>query len=315
MRRICNRYNAIIVSLSGGKDSTVSLELLRKELIARSPDINGNFTHDYNMIKGDGLFFLEEPNFNQPMVIITIQDPEIIYSTTRDYLFRTCINNSYGVFKLKENGQIIGGFEKTLYSSNYYDCLYLDYLNGKLNEKHIECLVPPSETPMFVFYKCLPIGYSNVVLGNYTSWDMKNDKFHIYDIPTKEQIGFDPYEEYKIQVNPIADSLFRNDIIYNPNLSNDPFNFGFGTKQFDHKIFTKKEVTAPWSYKGQDCEADRLSECSIFSNWLVNRMRPDVKVCNLVSIRMQESLDRYRILKKCDPGLPIYSRNTNLENE
>lgn len=306
MRRICNKYDVIIVSVSGGKDSTVSFELLKKELqIRKSKMLGDGLFRDYDIPYGDDLFLLEEINNKMPFVIVNIQDPEVIYSFTRTYQQDLCLKNSYGVFKSLKDDSIILGNEPMQIDG--FDCLYQAYVHLKL-PSDIQVIVEPAYVPMNIFYKCLPLSYSSITSGIYISWDFEADYEFIYEIPDKCRIGAEAYKDGDMFINSIPPSLFREDLFKTKPIDGVYPNFGISSTGLKRKIFDFKKRTSLWTFYGQDCESGTLSEADYFAIWVAESLKPNSTICNLVSIRSQESFDRYRTLKNVDVGMPMYSK-------
>ena len=158
------------------------------------------------------------------------------------------------------------------------------------------------------FYKCLQLGWnSGVTFGDnrLISWDPDKKNIWITDMPLSKDIGFDIITNDNIKyVNLVplnslskemqdlrlkdSELVIKNNIKYIPN-------FGLGNTDLNKKFNC-------WTFRGEDEDFEQET----FGFWLLNQFPNGTKIYNLISLRADESFDRYTILKQCNFNNGIY---------
>lgn len=165
------------------------------------------------------------------------------------------------------------------------------------------------------FYKCLPLGWSSsVTFGSdrLISWDKKSKNNWINNMPSHKECNCEIVTEDNILTgrcvllkdlaNVPGQELYNkwigmdkndNDLIPNYGLGSEPLSDGYNL----------------WSFTGQDEDHEQET----FSMWFCSQFRKNTKLCNIISIRSEESNDRRKILSQADPNTGKYGwiRNGN----
>lgn len=131
-----------------------------------------------------------------------------------------------------------------------------------------------------VFYKCLELGWSSSITfqsNRIVSWDRSKESQWIQKMPKIKNL----------------DIVTNQNILTGRKDSNGVPNYGLGYSSY-------LENFDCWTFPGQDEDFEQET----FSSWFVdaiNKKNPGYKVCNLISIRAEESMDRRKILSSAEP--------------
>ena len=171
----------------------------------------------------------------------------------------------------------------------------------KDNKKYINC-----------FYKCLQLGWnSGVTFGDdrLVSWDENKRSEWITPMPTSKDTGFDVITNKNIKECNLVPLASLDENLQNMRIKDDSIvikngvkyvaNFGLGNECLNEKFDA-------WTFKGQDEDFEQET----FGEWFVTRFPNNYVIYNLVSLRAEESFDRYTILKQADLNTGKYGWQT-----
>ena len=255
IEKVFDVSDEVICAFSGGKDSSLALQLAINELRKRK----ARFELGVNRY-GEPEYDTRDAYWFKKKLIVNCMHPEWVYTNTVDH-------------------------QESLMSDN------------------LDVIAP--------FYKCLKLGWgSGVTFGEdrITSWDEEKEDVWIHPMPKKSKLGFDPVTNENISyANAVPLSDLEESVAAYRLESGDTFdkdgkvlvaNWGYGANQYmDYDA---------WTFKNQDEDHEQES----FVHWLAQQIQVDEslrKITNLVSIRGDESLDRYNILRKSDYNNGVYS--------
>lgn len=330
MRRICNRADAIMINVSGGKDSSLDFDLLMNEIIFRRTTPPGNFdVTDHEQFCG--YFELEETNRNIPFVVVNFQDAEIIYTYTREHIiYDKIIPYCYGLFIYK--GKIVCGYDP-IKIDGYYDNLFAWWQSVKaksstvsLDDIEIEiddgiktrisngvygkprrygnvvCIVE-GKGIVHPFYKCLPISYQNISSFSneecFVAWNKEKKDMWVTEIPDRTLLSCNPITEDnwdKCNLTPksLLPSWVNTNVVKVDGIEC-YVNWGFGSDYLNSRIIKENKATCGWSYFGQSDEESRLAETNTFSRWLCQQTPDEVDTVYVNEARRHD-FDFYSIV-------------------
>lgn len=241
IKKIFDEADEILIGFSGGKDSSLTIQLCILELKRRKE--------------------LNDPKWSNKKLWVNFMNSEWLYSDVISFV------NSF----LKEN-------------KNYINC----------------------------FYKCLQLGWnSGVTFGDdrLVSWDLDKKKMWITDMPKSSEVGTDVITNENINNVNLVRLKDLSTEIQKRRLKDSKLtyvggeeyvpNFGLGNTKLG------KEYDC-WTFSGQDEDHEQET----FSLWLLKQFSEGTKLYNLVSIRADESFDRYTILKQCNFETGQYGRQS-----
>lgn len=311
MRRICNRADAVLINISGGKDSSLDFDLLMNEIMFRRTTPPGNFdVIDHEQFSG--YFKLEATNKNIPFVVVNFQDAEIIYTDTREHIiYDKIIPYCYGLFIYE--GRVVCGYDPIRIDG--YDNLFTWWQNVKSRSSLVSlddikteiddgikarisngtyenprvygdvvCIVE-GKGIIHPFYKCLPIGYQNISSFSneecFVAWNKEKRNMWVTEMPDRTLLSCDPItEDNWSKCNLTPKSLLPSWVTAettNVNGVDCCANWGFGSDYLDSRIIKENKATCGWSYFGQSDEESKLAEVNTFSRWLCQQTPDEVE--------------------------------------
>ena len=394
IENIFDEYDEVLVSFSGGKDSTLSSEMAMLELNRRKArcaamiDRHGNkitkkaigeyekaVKNGYKAAfkireaKKDSLRdigeFVESSNQNEDTTNYSEDDKKFkivaeflaydkkwenkkvtMLSQDCEWIFTDAILHGERFFKLHgqrkfncnfdERGFVFGDeiikTDKGIFTAKeIYDGVTngevyrLSYHCGKVVDKNNFTEAEDSgEDSLNLFYKCLPLGWTNGVCQGdtrLTSWDESKKDMWIRPMPTKESMGgFDIITMDNISRCNLVPLNSLDEATRNKRIEEDSVitiedeitmmsrdfvpHFGCGNKSvkltgFDIDIDV-------WCWDGLDEDLEQ----NLFTDFYLSSFPEGTKVANLVSLRSAESFDRFSILKQSDYRTGHYATKT-----
>lgn len=349
-RRIFNRSDMVMVGVSGGKDSTLSMELICLEVNYRrelsKAIANGDISYDliipshYNKYGELEAVSGVNGQVHIPKIFAKSQDAEIMYTSPIKHVQRSCVRHGYGLYLYKNKvylGQDVLPSElQKPYASCFFELVldsqtpsesYLHFLSENIRDIPGSFMSTDGTVVELIhggrelnfFYLCIEEAFQSGASyneGKFMAWS--EDSEWVRPMPTREEFSVDIIKTTGNDFNALPISTL-NRIGYQD----------FVNHNKDYTIQINGLDCIPFwglgnrtsSYKGYEDLPWNLwyykgqpedSENGSMQNWICESVPDGYQIYNFISLRAHESLDRRLILKKGDYYLGHYgTRDVN----